>query len=623
MNLVLHLTQTDGPGRVREFTNEVIRVGRDPDNDLVLTDGVVAPHHAEFRQAGEAWRIFDLNSTNGTYVNGQREQDAILYDGDVVEFGPRGQPIRVSLPGKLHPPSPPVRSPNQTSQSAEPTNIVPHSPPQKTAVWIGVGAIAGAIYSLVDGTPTAGSDPAHNLGRLTGGILVGALLGWLGGWLRKRRRAKRPGRTMPCASCGASLNAGVKFCSACGSAVPEACLNCGAALEHGTKFCPACATSVGASAPAVAGPIKWWRALGKTTLDRVFVVGTALFCLGLFESQLSFPLFKLGALGIGIYLFVKGHQKRGAGLAIASIVMMLVLSMVQGGQRSGDMSAPPERPRGAQGARNTTSRYKVVSSGAVSIQVPDDWELSTAKDAPSMTGSQRGYFIVGSPRGESIYLAALDWLDGAESEQRAFSMDPRWAQLAPKALPALPPVQAARAILSKSNDQSVTVIGVESVDPLIATLRYRHGKNEGFAASIVTTVTMEPTGIGWWTTVLYGAEAPVELFRQNAGIYAAHLFTIRVDSSGAEGQIDPERLKRIAQAPFGRMMQNDSRYQESMRRRTEVLGGNEPVTGPYGDTRVPIPDAPTSYCWQCPNRTIETGRVPTCSGAVRCRIPGY
>lgn len=238
--------------------------------------------------------------------------------------------------------------------------------------------------------------------------------------------------------------------------------------------------------------------------------------------------------------------------------------------------------------------------------------------------AQRGYFVVGSPQGESIYLAALDWLDGTASEQRAIRLlGPAGRQLLPKALPPRPPVEAARAILSLSDNQPVTVIGWESLDPRIATLRYRHGEHEGFAASVATTVNTVPTtGIGWWTAVLFGAEAPRELFRQNAGIYAAHLLTVHVQPSGAEEQIDPNRLARIAQAPFSRMMQNDPRYQEAMRRRREVLGGNEPVTGPYGDTRVPIPDAPTFSCWQCPNGRIETGSAPTCSGAQPCRVPG-
>jgi hypothetical protein len=72
------------------FPNQVL-VGRTDSNDLVVTHLTVSKHHAYFRQdeAGR-WSVSDMDSTNGTRVNGQAlaaRQIRLLADGDRVEFG--------------------------------------------------------------------------------------------------------------------------------------------------------------------------------------------------------------------------------------------------------------------------------------------------------------------------------------------------------------------------------------------------------------------------------------------------------------------------------------------------------------------------------------------------------
>ena len=62
----------------------------------------------------------------------------------------------------------------------------------------------------------------------------------------------------PCASCGAELPAGAKFCVECGAPQQQGCASCGAALPPRAKFCMECGTAAGAeaprAAPAPAGP---------------------------------------------------------------------------------------------------------------------------------------------------------------------------------------------------------------------------------------------------------------------------------------------------------------------------------------------------------------------------------
>lgn len=53
--------------------------------------------------------------------------------------------------------------------------------------------------------------------------------------------------TVTCPACGEKLNKNAKFCSTCGTAIPQAknvCASCGAKLVDGAKFCAACGTSV-------------------------------------------------------------------------------------------------------------------------------------------------------------------------------------------------------------------------------------------------------------------------------------------------------------------------------------------------------------------------------------------
>ncbi len=64
------------------------RIGRSPQNDLVLPSNVVSSRHAEILESAGLLFIRDMGSTNGTYVNGKRiTNDTLLSEGDLIEFG--------------------------------------------------------------------------------------------------------------------------------------------------------------------------------------------------------------------------------------------------------------------------------------------------------------------------------------------------------------------------------------------------------------------------------------------------------------------------------------------------------------------------------------------------------
>ena len=82
------------PERVVLLSKPVTVVGRGADADLRLPDTGVSRAHAEIRMTGGEVRVVDLDSTNGTLVNGQRVRDAGLSDGDRLDIGATGLTYR-------------------------------------------------------------------------------------------------------------------------------------------------------------------------------------------------------------------------------------------------------------------------------------------------------------------------------------------------------------------------------------------------------------------------------------------------------------------------------------------------------------------------------------------------
>jgi ABC-type multidrug transport system ATPase subunit len=67
---------------------KAMRIGRIPDNDLVLSDLDVSRHHAELRKSPTgSYEVVDLGSHNGTFVNGQRVASKLLTEHDLVSIG--------------------------------------------------------------------------------------------------------------------------------------------------------------------------------------------------------------------------------------------------------------------------------------------------------------------------------------------------------------------------------------------------------------------------------------------------------------------------------------------------------------------------------------------------------
>lgn len=78
-----------GPNAGSSFAldKEVITAGRHPESDIFLDDITVSRRHVEITRAADGYRVQDVGSLNGTYLNRERIDEAPLNNGDEVQVG--------------------------------------------------------------------------------------------------------------------------------------------------------------------------------------------------------------------------------------------------------------------------------------------------------------------------------------------------------------------------------------------------------------------------------------------------------------------------------------------------------------------------------------------------------
>ena len=78
----------NGTRTLYDLEKRITKIGRLSDNDIILTDDRVSRYHAEIiRQAEDEYVVQDLNSSNGSYVNGRRVIKASIDFGDIIQIG--------------------------------------------------------------------------------------------------------------------------------------------------------------------------------------------------------------------------------------------------------------------------------------------------------------------------------------------------------------------------------------------------------------------------------------------------------------------------------------------------------------------------------------------------------
>lgn len=130
------------PNTVYELNKDVLTLGRDIANEIVINDAEVSRNHLRLQRGIDGFTIADLGSTNGTFINGQRLVGSRpLNNGDMVSLGETVtlgyERVRVGMaPGQdaptYSPSASPYAQPNvQPSPYAPPgrTDTPPYTPP--------------------------------------------------------------------------------------------------------------------------------------------------------------------------------------------------------------------------------------------------------------------------------------------------------------------------------------------------------------------------------------------------------------------------------------------------------------------------------------------------------------
>ena len=83
----LTVVRGKSPRREQVFTADVIRVGKAPENDVVVDEETVSRAHFELVRDGKGWLVRDLRSTNGTFLDGAEIQSAYVRAGSTIAAG--------------------------------------------------------------------------------------------------------------------------------------------------------------------------------------------------------------------------------------------------------------------------------------------------------------------------------------------------------------------------------------------------------------------------------------------------------------------------------------------------------------------------------------------------------
>lgn len=98
VEIFLEFLKGERKGAVDSFRDQdILRIGRNAEFEIEITDPGVSYEHAELRRRGESYWVVDRGSTNGTFLNNSRAHNSKLRPGDVMRFGKRGPELRFHM----------------------------------------------------------------------------------------------------------------------------------------------------------------------------------------------------------------------------------------------------------------------------------------------------------------------------------------------------------------------------------------------------------------------------------------------------------------------------------------------------------------------------------------------
>lgn len=129
-----------------ELSEATITVGRAPENTIQIEEPSVSGRHARLLRDGEQFRLFDLDSTNGTRVNGETVKEATLRAGDAVQFGKVEARFEAEA---VATPLPPPQIAASAVTAPSPSPLPPRRQPQDSLAKISYAAAALAMLAFL------------------------------------------------------------------------------------------------------------------------------------------------------------------------------------------------------------------------------------------------------------------------------------------------------------------------------------------------------------------------------------------------------------------------------------------------------------------------------------------
>lgn len=136
--------------RIQPLKEAVVNIGRRLENHVIIDDPRISRHHVQLRAMRGHYVLFDLNSTGGTFVNGQRTTRTVLYPNDVISLAgvilvfdqdlERGDLVETS----------PLSEPGPTA--AQPTATMER-------ITVDIDAVGNEARTPGDTSPEAGTQP--------------------------------------------------------------------------------------------------------------------------------------------------------------------------------------------------------------------------------------------------------------------------------------------------------------------------------------------------------------------------------------------------------------------------------------------------------------------------------
>jgi len=106
-------------GRTHDLKVDKTTIGRVEDNTFQIAEPSVSSHHCELLMRGTDVVVRDLNSTNGTYVNGEKISESVLKPGQVLRLGQIEMRLETDAPATA-----PVSAPGSTKKPIDPTMVM-------------------------------------------------------------------------------------------------------------------------------------------------------------------------------------------------------------------------------------------------------------------------------------------------------------------------------------------------------------------------------------------------------------------------------------------------------------------------------------------------------------------